>query len=86
MSRDEAFKIIVKHIEVIVEKNGIVKSWEQIEEEHHIFFYLGLDSLDMTELIMDLEASLLINIPDSDYENITKVSELVTLLEKRHHE
>lgn len=42
---------------------------------------LGGDSLDMVELVMNLEEEFDIDISDSEYEPIQTVGELVTLVE-----
>jgi len=45
---------------------------------------LKLDSLEIVEFVMELEAELRVEIPDSDYERIRTVGDLLRYLRNRH--
>jgi acyl carrier protein len=47
---------------------------------------LGADSLDVVELVMELEEEFDINIPDEDAEKIQTIGDLIRYLEKRQKE
>jgi acyl carrier protein len=44
---------------------------------------LGLDSLDVVELVMELEEEFRVTIPDHEAENIKTVADAIALLERR---
>jgi acyl carrier protein len=43
---------------------------------------IGADSLDIVELVMELEEHFELEIPDDDAENIKTVEELITYIEQ----
>lgn len=43
---------------------------------------LGLDGLDLLEIVMELEVDLEIVLPDEDYGRLTTVAELIALTER----
>ena len=53
-----------------------------LSDEAHFVRDLGLDSLDMVDLIMQLEQTFGIAIPDEDYSKITNLKSLVSYLEE----
>ncbi len=52
-----------------------------ITDEAHFVKDLGLDSLDVVDLMMQLEQAFGIAIPDEDYAKITNLKTLVAYLE-----
>jgi acyl carrier protein len=56
---------------------------EDINPSDHILEDLGADSLDTVELVMAFEEEYDINVPDEEADNLTKVSDIVTYLERR---
>ncbi|MSO58103.1 MAG: acyl carrier protein [Thermoleophilia bacterium] len=59
----------------IVEKLGVDES--QVTEEASFSEHLGADSLDLVELIMELEDQFGLKIPDEDAQALTTVGEAV---------
>lgn len=49
----------------------------------HLTRDLGLDSLDVVDLVMQLEQQFGLSIPDEDYKLLTTVEEINGYLEKR---
>jgi len=80
-----------KVIDIIADKLGIEK--ETITPEAHVIDDLGADSLDVVELIMALEETFDIEIPDEDAEKIRTVQDIFDYIDKvvanaayiRHH-
>lgn len=68
MTKEEVTK---KVIDVISEQLG--KPVEEIKMDNSFIEDLGADSLDSVELIMELEETFDIEIPDSEAEEITTV-------------
>ena len=56
---------------------------EKITQEASITEDLGADSLDVVDLIMSLEESFSIEIPDEYIENIKTVGDIVKYIEER---
>ncbi len=56
---------------------------EKITPEASITEDLGADSLDVVDLIMSLEESFSIEIPDEDIESIKTVGDIVKYIEER---
>ena len=44
-------------------------------------YELGLDSIDLVDLVMEVEEAFSISIPDEEFENIKSVSDIVSLIE-----
>lgn len=42
---------------------------------------LGLDSIDLVDLIMSVEEAFSINVPDEEFENIKSVSDIVGIID-----
>lgn len=55
---------------------------ETIRPESEIVKDLGADSLDVVELLISLEDSYGISIPEEDMENFKTVQDIVNMLEK----
>lgn len=66
---------------IIVEKLGVDES--EVTPEASFTNDLGADSLDVVELIMELEKEFNISIPDEQAENITTVGQAVSYLEEQ---
>jgi len=73
-------KVYEKLVEMIVEKLGVEP--EEVTPEAAFIDDLGADSLDIVEMIMDIEEEFDLEIPDEEAENITKVQEAVDYIEK----
>jgi acyl carrier protein len=69
-----------KVIDIIADKLGIEK--ETITPEAHVIDDLGADSLDVVELIMALEETFDIEIPDEDAEKIRTVQDIFDYIDK----
>ncbi len=72
LSREEVLERLTP---AIVEKLGVDES--QVTEDASFAEALGADSLDLVELIMDLEDQFGIKIPDEDAQTLTTVGEAV---------
>jgi acyl carrier protein len=69
-----------KVIDIIADKLGIEK--ETITPESHVIDDLGADSLDVVELIMALEETFDIEIPDEDAEKIRTVQDIFDYIDR----
>lgn len=69
-----------KKITFILNEFGIQSS--AINNEVHFVKDLGLDSLDMVDLIMRLEQEFGVRIPDEDHAKLATMGELLTYLEQ----
>ena len=78
MSREE---ILEQVKDVIVEQLGVER--EKIEETSTFVDDLAADSLDIVELIMNLEVKFGIEIPDSDAEKIATVKDVIDSIKER---
>ncbi len=67
--------------EIIVEQLGVSK--DELVPEAHFIDDLGADSLDIVELVMAMEESFDIEIPDEDAERIQTISDAVAYLKER---
>lgn len=67
-------------IDVVADQFGVSK--EQIRNETHFVNDLGADSLDVTELVMELEEEFDIHIPDESAEKIQTVGQAIEHIEK----
>ncbi len=69
-----------KMVELIVEKLGVEPG--EVTPEASFIDDLGADSLDIVELIMDIEDEFDLEIPDEEAENISTVQQAVDYIEK----
>lgn len=69
-----------KVVEIIVDKLGV--SPEEVTPEALIIDDLGADSLDIVELIMDMEEEFGVEIPDDEAENLISVQNIIDYIEK----
>ncbi|MCD6386384.1 acyl carrier protein [Candidatus Sumerlaeota bacterium] len=67
--------------EIIVNKLGV--SEEEVKEDASFVEDLGADSLDIVELIMDMEEEFNIEIPDEDAEQIRTVGEAINYITEK---
>ncbi len=65
--------------EVVVEQLNV--NPDEVKEESKFVEDLGADSLDVVELIMELEEKFDIEIPDSDAEAIATVGDVIKYIE-----
>ena len=73
---------IAKKIKSVIAEQAEVKP-EEVTEKAKFIDDLGLDSLDMVELVMELEEECGVEIPDEDAEKLTTVGEAISYVEKR---
>lgn len=66
--------------EIIAKK--FILDFSEVEDSDYLESNYGMDSLDAIELIMEIEQQFNINIPDSDVENVEKVSDIYVVFEK----
>lgn len=71
---DRVKKVIVERLEV---------SEEEVTPEASFVEDLGADSLDVVELVMELEEEFDIEIPDEDAEKIQTVKDAVAYIEEK---
>ena len=76
MSREEIFESVKK---VVIEA---IDEEKNITEETSIVDELGLDSLDIVEMLMALEEEFDISIDDSAAEKFVKVSDVIEHIQK----
>ncbi len=69
---DEVKEVVAEQLNVNV---------DEIKEESKFVEDLGADSLDVVELIMELEEKFDIEIPDSEAENIATVGDAIKYIE-----
>ncbi len=69
-----------KVVEIIVEKLGVTS--EEVTPEASIIEDLGADSLDIVELVMDMEEEFGLEIPDEEAENLVNVKDIVDYIDK----
>ncbi|MCU0587218.1 MAG: acyl carrier protein [Syntrophobacteraceae bacterium] len=67
-----------KIIDIITNQLGVEK--EAVTAEAHVIDDLGADSLDVVELVMALEESFDVEIPDEDAEKIRTVKDIFEYL------
>ena len=77
-TRSEVMTIIKEEIREL----GLCTSTE-IVEETHVIDDLSADSLDMLEMVIHLEETFNINIPDKDIEELLTIKQILDYLEKR---
>ena len=66
--------------DIVAEQLGVDK--EKINADTHFVNDLGADSLDIVELVMELEEEFDISIPDDASEKIQTVGEAIDYIEK----
>jgi acyl carrier protein len=67
-------------IEIVCENLGVSK--EQVTRSTRFIDDIGADSLDIVELVMELEEEFEITIPDEEAEKIKTVGEAIDYIEK----
>ncbi|MBO5448464.1 MAG: acyl carrier protein [Ruminococcus sp.] len=70
--------------EIIVEQLDVEE--EKVTAEASITEDLGADSLDVVDLVMSIEESFDIEIPDEEVENIKTVGDIVKFIETKTEE
>ncbi len=78
MSNEEIFE---KLKEIIVNQLGVDE--ENVKEEATFVDDLSADSLDIVELVMNIEEEFEIEIPDEDAEKIVTVGDVVNYIKER---
>ena len=86
MAPDQQIKKIMKITEekfkeIIVEQLGV--EFAEIKPESRFWEDLGADSLDMVELVMDVEEATETNLPDDGLEDIKTFGEALKFLESQ---
>ena len=74
-------ELIDKIKDVVTDKLGVEA--DKIVPEAKFLDDLGADSLDLVELIMALEETFDIEIPDEDAEKIVKVGDAISYIENK---
>jgi acyl carrier protein len=69
-----------KIVDIITNQLGVEK--EAVTAEAHVIDDLGADSLDVVELVMALEESFDVEIPDEDAEKIRTVKDIFDYLDQ----
>ncbi|MBR3133778.1 MAG: acyl carrier protein [Clostridia bacterium] len=77
MDSEEVFERVKK---IIVEQLGVTEG--SVTLDASFIDDLGADSLDIVELVMALEEEFDIEIPDSDAEKVTTVSDVVDYIKE----
>ncbi len=72
--------IMSRVVEIVSEQMGVSK--DQITKETSFLKDLNADSLDVVELVMELEEEFDINIPEDQQDKIQTVGEAVNFIEK----
>ena len=67
-------------IDIVVENLGVNK--EQVSRSTNFIEDIGADSLDIVELVMELEEEFEITIPDEQAEKIKTVGEAIDYIER----
>ncbi len=67
-------------VEIVAEQLGADK--EKINNDTHFVNDLGADSLDVVELVMELEEEFDVNIPDDAAEKIQTIGQAVEFIEQ----
>jgi acyl carrier protein len=67
-------------IEMIAQQLGVNR--DEIKRETNILTDLNADSLDVVELLMELEEEFQIKIPDAEQEKIQTVGQAIDLIER----
>jgi acyl carrier protein len=75
---EELEKTAIKKI--ISDKTNI--DLDKITEDSVLKDELGIDSLDIVEIVMDLEEMFKCTIPDEDYENARTIKDLFKIVEQ----
>jgi acyl carrier protein len=70
-----------KVISIVAEQLGVPK--EEVTLESSIIEDLKADSLDVVELVMELEDEFDITIPDDDYEKLRTVGDAIRYIESK---
>ena len=59
------------------------KSVEEVTDEKEVVKDLGADSLDIVEMLMGLEETFNITVPEEDAVNIKTVGDIIKLIEEK---
>ena len=73
----EAYQALETKLKNIVAEHLGIESVEAVQLDSNLIDDLGADSLDMVEMIMALEETFDIEVPDEDTEDIETFGELV---------
>jgi len=79
MNRNQIKSIVIKGI-----SNYSKIPEHKIKEEHSLIKDLNFDSLDSTELIMHLEETFNIDVPDSDADDLRTVRQVIDYVYKKN--
>jgi acyl carrier protein len=71
-------KVKEKMISIIADQFG--KPESEIEEGNHLVADLGADSLDQVEIVMEIEDTFDVNVPDEVAEKVTTVKSAIDLV------
>ena len=77
----DKIEIQEKLIEILLKHTSIERA--SLSPDKHLKFDLGLDSLDIAEMVYEIEATFSISIEDDAGERIQKVSDTVDFIAER---
>lgn len=77
MERKDIFKEIEKILKRTISNN------ESVKEETHLAYDLGFDSMDTLCTIIDIELKFRIVLQDYEHEQVSTVSSLIDIVEKK---
>ena len=73
--------VMERVVKILSERLGVDE--DEIKPEDNLVDDLGADSLDQTELIMDLEIEFSFGITDDEAEKLKKVNEIIAFIEAK---
>ena len=79
----EKIEIQEKLIDILAKHTSIERS--AVTPEKHLKFDLGLDSLDVAEIVFEMEEAFDITIADDSAEKIQKISDTVDFIYQQMH-
>ena len=81
MAEEDSVSTEEKVISIVSEQLGVPK--EEISRDSSFIDDLKADSLDVVELVMELEDEFGVSIPDEDYEKIRTVGDAIDYIEEK---
>jgi len=74
-------EILSKVKKIVSDKLGVEES--KVTESAKLIDDLGADSLDLVDLVMDLESEFGVKVDDADLERISTIKDVVDYIEKK---
>lgn len=79
-SENEARQLRERLVQVIADQFGVPE--EKIHNESHFMYDLGLDSLDLAQLQLEMEEEFKIEVSDTDMKDVATVGDALLFLKK----